>query len=544
MNAKMAWWIIDQLVQQGVRHFSIAPGSRNTPLVLAAAHHPKARVYVHYDERGAGFFALGLGKGSGHPAAVIVTSGTAVGNLLPCAMEAHHSNAPLLLLTADRPPELIDAGANQATDQLKIFQNFTRGQIQLPTAGEGVGERYVRSSMAQAVCLTLKVPGPVQVNWHIRDPLFTPPFPGLPEGNRIELQEGRSFPKNRILIEGRGAIAIGRLPSPSDLKPILELAKKLRWPVFGDILSNARLHPTDEQIFYFDWILKGEPPKADTLLHFGDRMASKKYLDWAIAPRSIHISPWPALQDPGRNLTERVLANPAAFCEAVLTKPAEENWLAHWKSLDAELEEQTAAHFASSNLCTEAHGFRALSEHFDSDWALYLGSGMPIRDADHFCFPKKLKGFYSNRGLSGIDGNIATASGLSEGLGAPVAAWIGDQAALHDLNSLPLIGKTEHPVVLIISNNFGSGIFSHLPISKGTSKDHFEKLFANAHAWQFGDAAKLFGLPYYKAESIPDFLAAWKEAKNSSGIIELITSRTLNYLFQQELTQSCSHVGV
>jgi 2-succinyl-5-enolpyruvyl-6-hydroxy-3-cyclohexene-1-carboxylate synthase len=540
----MAWWIIDQLVQQGVRHFSIAPGSRNTPLVLAAAHHPKARVHVHYDERGAGFFALGLGKGAGIPAAVIVTSGTAVGNLLPCTMEAHHSNAPLILLTADRPPELIEAGANQASDQLKIFQNFTRGQIDLPTSGEGVSERYVRSSLAHAVCLSLKTPGPVQVNWHIRDPLFTPPFPSLPEGNKIELNMARSFPSNPVRLEGRGVIAIGRLPSRSDLKPILQLAKRLRWPVFGDILSNARLHPTEEQIRHFDWILKGEPPRGETILHFGERMASKKYLDWAVAPRFIHVSPWPALQDPARNLTERVLADPAAFCEAVEAKPADESWLALWKQLDAEVEEQTSAHFRDSHLCTEAHAFRALSEHFERDWALYLGSGMPIRDADHFCYPQTLKGFYSNRGLSGIDGNIATASGLSEGLQAPVAAWIGDQAALHDLNSLPLVAKTEYPVILIISNNFGSGIFSHLPIAKGASTDHFERLFANAHAWQFGDAAKLFGLPYYKADSIAEFIAAWKEAKTASGIIELITSRTINYQFQQELTNSCSHVGV
>ena len=147
LNSQMAWWIIDQLVQQGVHHFCIAPGSRSTPLALAAVHHPKAHLHIHYDERGLGFYTLGLAKAKRIPAAVIVTSGTAVGNLLPSVMEAHHSHIPLFLLTADRPPELIDAGANQTTDQLKLFQNFTRGELCLPTADPLVTERYVRSPM-------------------------------------------------------------------------------------------------------------------------------------------------------------------------------------------------------------------------------------------------------------------------------------------------------------------------------------------------------------------------------------------------------------
>ncbi|MBS0625296.1 MAG: 2-succinyl-5-enolpyruvyl-6-hydroxy-3-cyclohexene-1-carboxylic-acid synthase [Verrucomicrobia bacterium] len=542
MNEAMAWWIVDQLVQQGVRHFVIAPGSRNTPLVMAVAHHPKAIAHVHYDERGAGFFALGIGKGGQMPAAVIATSGTAVGNLLPSVMEARHSFAPLLLLTADRPPELIDAGANQATDQLKIFQNFTRGQIYLPTSGKEVSENYVRSSVAHGVCLSLATPGPVQINWHIRDPLFTPPFPKLAEGAKIDLHLSKRLPSTSPCLRGNGAIAIGRLPSKSDLGPILALAERLRWPVFGDILSNARLHPTYEQIRHFDWIFKGDPPKADMVLQFGDRMTSKKYLEWAKEARVIHVSPWTDLQDPGRYLSQRVLSDPAAFCEAAEWVPADGEWLALWRELDAEIESETAKALKSSPLCTEAHAFDALSKCFDREWSIYLGSGMPIRDADHFFFPEQLKGIFANRGLSGIDGNIATASGLSIALQSPVAAFIGDQAALHDLNSLPLIAKAN--VMLVISNNFGSGIFSHLPIAKGAAPDHFERFFANAHTLQFEEAAKMFRLPYFKAESISELIQAWKKGRGSSGIIELITSRKTNYEFQQELTQSCSHVGV
>ena len=491
MNSKMGWWIIDQLIAQGVSHFCIAPGSRSTPLALAAAHHPKAQIHIHFDERGLAFYALGLSTPTQTPAAIIVTSGTAVGNLLPAIMEAHHSNTPLIILSADRPPELIDAGANQATDQLKIFQNFTRFELNLPPADTAT-EGYVRSSVAHAFCLSIKNPGPVQINWQIKEPLFTPPFPKLPCGSKIDLTLSKQIPSKPTRLHGNGVIAIGKLSRPSDLQPILDLAKKLRWPLFGDILSNARLSHPEELIVHYDWILKANPPKADTLLHFGERMTSKKYLDWAKAPRIIHVSPHSALQDPARVLTERVLSDPAPFCEMAEITPAPREWLAEWQELDSQMDEEIKNHFEGSNLCTEAHAFRALSEHLDSDGSLFLGNGMPIRDGDHFCFPSSLRSFYSNRGLSGIDGNIATAAGLSAALKGPVVAWIGDQATLHDLNSLSLL--TTHQVILIISNNFGGGIFSHLPIAKAT--EHFESLFANAHNLTFEHAAKQFDLPY------------------------------------------------
>ena len=139
-------WLIDQLVQQGVRHFCIAPGSRSTPLALAVREHKGAKLHIHYDERGLGFYALGIAKATLEPAAVIVTSGTAVGNLLPSVMEAHHTCTPLILLTADRPPELRDCGANQTTDQVKIFGPFVRWQIDLPCS---MHENYFRSIGAQ-----------------------------------------------------------------------------------------------------------------------------------------------------------------------------------------------------------------------------------------------------------------------------------------------------------------------------------------------------------------------------------------------------------
>ncbi|MCC6128094.1 MAG: 2-succinyl-5-enolpyruvyl-6-hydroxy-3-cyclohexene-1-carboxylic-acid synthase [Chlamydiae bacterium] len=532
MNNQMAWWIIDQLVQQGVFHFCIAPGSRSMPLALAAAHHPKARLQIHYDERGLGFYALGLAKVLKAPVAIIVTSGTAVGNLLPSVMEASHSYAPLILLTADRPPELLDAGANQTCDQIHLFGNFVRKSLHLPTADPDVSEPFVRSSVAHLANVATELMGPLHINWHIREGAFIPSFPSLKSGEKISFVSSQKVPSESTSLSGRGAIAVGRLPKRSDLFPILKLAKDLGWPVFADLMSEARFHPTDEQIIHFDWILKKQLShlQPEVLLHFGERLTSKVFLNAPHPQRCIHVSPFLDLQDPARRLTERVFSDISEFCALTQLTPAPTDWLNSWKEQDKRLDLCIKNHFENATHCTEPEAFHELSRHFDSEWSLYLGSGMPIRDANLFFFPEitspKIQ-IFSNRGLSGIDGNLATAAGLSEGLQRPLIAWVGDQAALHDLNSLPLIKKANYPILLIISNNFGGGIFSHLPITNLES--HFETLFAGAHTQEFGMAAKLFDLPYTKASSIEEFIACWNQRTKESAILELITSRKTNF---------------
>ncbi len=519
----MAWWIVDQLVQQGVNCFYLAPGSRSTPLALATARHRGAKIYVHYDERGLGFFALGAAKAKKSATALIVTSGTAVGNLLPAVMEAYHSRAAFILLTADRPPELIETGANQTCDQIKLFTHFVRSHVHLPTADQQTQESYVRSSLAQAVCLTREDPGPIHINWHIREPLFTLPLPSLPEGRPIEAILSNKIPSESTNVSGLGAIVIGKLPKETDLTPILELAHKLRWPVFADILSQARLQMTEEQIVHFDRLLGKNPPAAETLIHFGERITAKSILSWKAKAHHIHVSPWKELQDPSRSVTKRILADIPAFCASVHAEAAPETWLAFWKEQDraAHIEMQSEQTFSSD---PEPLAFQELAACFQPNWSLYLGSSMPIRNADHFFFPacKSMQGrIFSNRGLSGIDGNIATAAGLTEGLQGPLIAWIGDQAALYDLNSLPLLQHTKHPVMLVISNNFGGKIFSRLPIAKAT--EHFEKFWTNPHSWQFSHAAKMFKLPYLKAQSVEELTSIFQQPWDSSLVVEWIS---------------------
>jgi 2-succinyl-5-enolpyruvyl-6-hydroxy-3-cyclohexene-1-carboxylate synthase len=509
---KEAFWIIDQLIVQGVTRFCIAPGSRNTPLVVAAAEHPKAETIVHFDERGLSFYALGFAKGAKKPAAVIATSGTAAGNLLPSVMEAHQSETPLILLTTDRPAELRDCGANQTTDQVKMFSHFVRWQADLPTT---LSENYFRSIVAQGVFHAGH--GPVQLNCPFREPLYQKREP-LASGEPLIFKQSLLVPPPTQVDAKRGVILIGEIgESP---QPILELAARLKWPVFADILSNARLQPTPEQIRHFDWILKTKHNlKPDFILHFGKRLASKKILEW---PTTLHVSPSPFLQDPNRALKMRLQCDIEPFC-ATFEAGTDPSWLPAWQARDLSLEAALEARFATQAPFTEAHAMRTLGHLVPETHALFFGNGMPIRDADHFLFPKKCLSFFGNRGLSGIDGNIATVCGLSDGLDAPVVAFLGDQACLHDLNSLPLLKKTRHAITLIASNNFGGGVFSHLPIAEWP---HFETYMAAHHSWNFESPAKMFGIPYLPFDQI-----SFKE----SCLVELFTNRDENFRFQKSL---------
>jgi 2-succinyl-5-enolpyruvyl-6-hydroxy-3-cyclohexene-1-carboxylate synthase len=505
------WELIDQLIQQGVEDFFLAPGSRSTQLAIAIASHPKAKIHLHFDERGLGFYALGCAVAKKKPSAIIVTSGTAVGNLLPAVMEAHHSSTPLILLTADRPPELRESGANQTTNQINIFQNFVRWQFDLEVNME---KKAIRSKAAQAVYrATTPHPGPVQLNCPAREPLY--PFVMTKEESspiHIEVPVASTCAPKEV--PPRGLILIGRT---TETKAALEVAKKLQWPVFADILSNARLEDDSCQIKHFDWLLT-----VDCVIHFGERLTSKRLMEWLTKKPPIeyvHVSTDSHWIDPHQLLTNRIHAPISA---TNFHNQIDANWLKEWKELDR----VTTEKFTDSTLpFTETAAMNVLKKMPFDNWAIFLANSMPIREADWFFFPESAKGFYANRGLSGIDGNIATIAGISVGLNSPVFAFIGDLTALHDINSLSLIAKL--PVVLLISNNQGGGIFSHLSVA---TDPNFEKLWAFSHPHNFEHAAKLFSIPYTVVNEASGLDEAVNNALKSktAHIIEMSTCRKTN----------------
>jgi len=510
------WTLIDQLVQQGVEDFFLAPGSRSTPIALAASQHPKAHIHLHFDERGLGFFALGCALAKGKPTAVIVTSGTAVGNLLPAVMEAHHSSIPLILLTADRPPELRDTCSNQTTDQVKIFQNFVRWQFELDNS---ISKKAIRSQAAQAVFrATRPHAGPVHINCPLREPLYPVSFDFI-QGAPIPIESTITaicMPKE---LPPKGIILLGRT---ADTEDALAIAKQLEWPVFADILSSARLSDSKFQIRHYDWLLK-DAPRPDCVLHFGEKLTSKRIMEWLSEKPPAqywHVSPHSHWCDPFHLITGRVHAK---IGDTNFYTQNDPTWFPQWKALDKKVEEKLIP--STDAPFTETVAMNALKKMNLENWTIFLANSMPIREADWFLFPKKAKGFFANRGLSGIDGNLATIAGLSVGMKTPVFAVVGDLTALHDLNSLALLKKL--PVVLLISNNNGGGIFSHLDVA---SDPNFETLWGFPHDRSFKHAASLFDIPYSFADDVETFNKTISEAlsKGESHIIEMATCRKIN----------------
>lgn len=542
-NDAWTFHLIDQLLLQGVSRFCIAPGSRSTPLALAAARHPKAQITVHPDERGLGFFALGCAMGTGAPAAVIATSGTAVGNLLPSVMEAHHSSIPLILLTADRPPELRDCSANQTTDQVKIFQNFLGWQTDLPCSGEALGEAFVRSQAAYAVSQAMRS-GPVQINCQFREPLFQPPrvfTEGRPQPYFLPSyapdKAQLSFAMETIARAKRGLILIGRLPTGSDPQPILHLAASLGWPVFADLLSQARSTPTPEQIQQFDYAIRSKcAPIPDCVLHFGGRFLCKFLPDWIHQSKAsvLHIDTSGNRVDSAHTRPARIIADPALFCRALHGEVRNNSlWLDEWQEIDRKLLQSIENSLSEPHPFVEADLMHKLSETLPVGNSLFLANSMPIRDAEHFCTSSCR--FFANRGLSGIDGQIATAAGIAFATKAPMTAVIGDQSCLHDLNSIMLLRNIKTPFLLIISNNFGGGIFSHMPVSKEV--EHFETLFAASHDFKFDSIAKMFGIPYCSASQADQLQDLFPTS--GARIIEIFTSRKENACFQKNILEKC-----
>lgn len=523
MNDQWGHAIIDSLVAQGVRFFVLCPGNRSTPLAIAVANHPDVEVSVHFDERGGAFAALGYGLATERAAAIIVTSGTAVGNLMPAVMEAHHAQVPMVLLTSDRPQELRDCGANQATDQIKLFGSFVEYAVDLSTPSEEASEGFIGTTITQAmVKAQFPKPGPVQINCPFREPFFakepatkksaiTPKF-SLPR-LVLEEREVQVWAKRFSGIE-RGVIIAGKT---AEAAPLKELSEALGWPLFADITSKAR----GGSIPHFDGLIKAQKGgAAEAILHVGGAVVSKALLQWVGRQGCplFHLSATTDRVDPMHRCSARLIADPALFCKGLLShlQKKESGWLSEWREMGARVEE----HIGELSEFGEMEAILAACKLHGKDSALFLGNSMPVRDADSLYFPKEAVGpIFANRGLSGIDGNVATCAGIART--RPVIAVMGDQTLLHDLNSLALLKNSPHPIHLVVINNGGGGIFSFIDIAQ--KKELLDPYFANAHAWSFENAANQFGVPYLKAEDV-DAL----KLQGRSCLIEVVTSREEN----------------
>lgn len=568
MNQLWATLIVEELVRCGVDHFVLSPGSRCTPLTLAVAEHPRTKSVMHYDERGAGFFALGEAGALQRPIALVCTSGTATANYLPVVIEASQALVPLIVLTADRPPEMRDTGANQTIDQDHLYGRYARWYHAFPCPDRGVAPETVLTAVDHAVHRALAAPrGPVHLNCAYREPLAPitsgedfeaylksvgtwqsqgRPYTTYARTEQAVCAEDERFLAQLIQFSKRGVIIAGQIRA-SGADEVLKLGQSLGWPILADVASGIRLGTDGTTVLHhFDQLLHSpcfrERFTPDLVLHFGGPVTSKRlmqHLESQPPEHYIRIAEHPLRHDPIHRVTLRIQTNPATFC-AGLASGCRANPDAQWLNELHAANERASIAIASlieqTSEITEPRIARHLSLEVDNDGMLFLGNSMPIRDMDMFgASAGNRVPVYANRGASGIDGNIATAAGIAQASDRVVTAVIGDLAALHDLNSLALLRHNNTKVILIVINNDGGGIFHFLPVADCT--DHFEQYFGTPHGLRFAHAAEQFGLKYACPKDMDFFAAAYDAARElyESSIIEINTERASNRAIHRAL---------
>ena len=578
LNHLWAGLLVEELVRNGIDTFCIAPGSRSAPLVVAAARHRQARGIVHYDERGAAFHALGHARATGTPAAVVTTSGSALANVWPAVVEASLERVPLLVLSGDRPPELQDAGANQTMDQVRFFRGYAEWSATLPCPSESIDPSALLTTVDQAVSRCLGPSGGVvHLNCMFREPLaptdagedFEPylaPLDAWRAGERpytryesAPARPGREALDRLAALAGRrprGVLVAGRLADPAARRAAVDLAAALGWPLLPDVTSGLRLDGRPgNSVPYHDTLLASETflqqRRIEAVIHLGGRLTSRRLMDHLEAVRPddyVVVDDHPHRQDPIHRATQRLRLPVAAFCESLRERVGEAvgqaagdaDWLAGWRQASERVGRGFAECFSRDRSLNEPKAAWLVSRRMGAGEGLFLASSMPVRDMDAFGCPRPDEPVVvaANRGASGVDGTIATAAGFARGLGRPTTLLVGDVAFLHDLNSLGLARDLPAPLVMVLLNNDGGGIFSFLPIAG--FPDVFERYFGAPHGMTFEHAAALFDAAYARPSSEDEFVAAYDEARRrpAATLIEVRTRRGENRDLHRSLRQA------
>jgi 2-succinyl-5-enolpyruvyl-6-hydroxy-3-cyclohexene-1-carboxylate synthase len=546
---RFALTLVDELARAGLTDACLAPGSRSAPLALALAEHPGIAVHVHLDERSAAFFALGAAKRSGRPVVVLCTSGTAAANLHPAVLEADHARAPLLVLTADRPPELRGTGANQAADQLKLYGPAVRWfcEVGVPTDDPAAG-RYWRSLASRAWAEATGPPaGPVHLNLAFAEPLVpldpatrattrwprlagepaagrpgAAPWTAAPAGARGAAPEDVAALVEAVRNHPRGLLVAGW---GVDLDPLAvdAFVAASGWPVLADPLSGSRRGPA--AVSTYDGLLRApgfaSGRRPELVARVGGAPTSKALTAW-LDPSvpQVLVDPDGGWMDPGRSASLRLVADPSALLATVaerLAGPAPSRaWLEGWLAADRLARETIDGLLDDWAEPFEGRVARDLVAWVPDGGTLVVGSSMPVRDVDAFAAPRDGLRFVANRGLSGIDGFVATALGVAAVGDEPVAALCGDLTLLHDASSL--LGAAGRPrgAVLVVCDNDGGGIFSFLP-QAWLPRDLFEPLFGTPHGLDLAALAAAARVPATVVEKAADLLPALDAALAGGG---------------------------
>ncbi len=561
--------VLEELHRCGLEMAFLSPGSRSTPLTVAAARHPRIKTLVCYDERAAAFAALGYARAAGRPAALICTSGTAVANYFPAVVEAWEDQVPLLILSADRPWELRNSGANQTIRQRNIFGDYTRWNEELPEPRPDLSLAAYLGLLDHVYKMAVSSPeGPVHLNCPFPAPLAPPEV--LPESIDDPLWEswktGR-HPRTRIPVSeraltlpmkdslagimakaGQGIVIVGRLAGATQRQAAAGLISRSSWPVFADVTSGVRSGQWPGQIQSYDLLLRQEALckrlAPGVILHLGGQFVSKALLAFVERhpPKHyIHVSDSTKRYDAHQQVTLKIEAGLEGFCKQAASAgwlKGSAAWLERWKTMDQQVRAGATRLLEERPALTEPGVLFELARLSSPETGLFIGSSMPIRDMDSFgYFSAAPLDIAANRGASGIDGTIASAVGFAAGIKKPVLLCLGDLAVLHDLNSLLLASKSDYPLIITAINNRGGGIFSFLPVRE--KSDLFEEFFATPHDLSFDKAAAMAGLPYYTAETAGQFSEIVKNClkRCTPAFIEIETDREENYRWHLNILQ-------
>lgn len=553
---------VSELALNGLEDVVISPGSRSTPLALTFAEHPTIKEWIHFDERSAAFFALGLAKRKNKPVALVCTSGTAAANFYPAIVEAHYSRIPLIVLTADRPHELRDNGAPQSIDQIKMYQNYVKyfHEMAIPEASEKM-IRYARRQASRAYTIANEAnKGVVQLNFPFKDPLI----PDLSlnqlwgEENKTVLTHVTS--KEEVSAESivsivelikdkkRGVIVCGEIKTEEERLAILKLANQLQVPILADVLSNLRKNEAVNEfvISTYDTILKDDEVKEslrpEFIIRFGSMPVSKPYLQWItnFTPE-IHIVVDEDLgfREPTGIETTVVYSEPVKFIEKILASKEEFDFCQKWSRLWMRLDEEVRSILTTTNNeLTEGTTALVLAEKSQNGDLIFVGNSMPIRDMDTFYLPAKTSvEIIANRGANGIDGVIATAIGVAA-TDQKLTLLIGDISFLHDYTSLFIARQYNIPIRVVVVNNNGGGIFSFLP--QANEKKHFEALFGTPFSPPIEELAKAVGGNYVQPKTVDELSEILAQPIKQIEIVEVITDREENVSWHKRKWQEAT----
>ena len=545
--------LVDEWLHCGVRHAVVSPGSRSTPIALEIANRQEIEMHIFHDERSAAFAALGIAKASGVPAILVCSSGTAAVEFHPAVVEAHHSETPILICTADRPAELQGVGAPQTIDQQNLYGVAIRKFVNAEVANDS--ESHTWRHIARDLFTTSlgDVQGPVHLNLRFREPLmgFATNLPPRSASDavitkKVALPSSRSLRKlNKALESENGLIIAG--PENYRVESILRLAETLGWPIIADPRSGTRV-PNKLVVAGADAILRDEDfskrLRPDVVLRFGTLPASKVVNSWlsGSGANQVIITTTPSLTDPDRQCSLHIVSDIDELCAGLVSVHSKESirnrslsWLDKWIAAEDSAQKAINAALADEPGLTEPGVARAIYALVPEASHLVVSSSMPIRDVEWFGAPRNGLRVHANRGANGIDGVVSTAVGVALATRQPTTLLIGDIALLHDVNGLINLASRKIDLRIVVIDNNGGGIFSFLPQAQALDEAKFEKIFGTPHDANIKMLAQAHQINTHELTNISDLAEVLSQ--RGPWLARVVTDRQENVKVHERINQ-------